>query len=126
MKKPLANSYNRLITPEEQRLYQHWTEQVSLREPIELIEQFRLLFIVGSGYPDRQATQILERILASKLVQEDFIFILNRCCYIVLNSWGTLPNRRNLVDQFIQLFEGIDTARYTSHYPTRRQKKLFE
>ncbi|MGL5080957.1 MAG: hypothetical protein ACRC8A_05670 [Microcoleaceae cyanobacterium] len=126
MKKPLANSYNRLVTPEEQRLYDHWTKQVSLKGADELVEQFQLLFIVGSGYSDRQIAQALEKILNSKLAEEDFIFILNRCCYILLDGWHSAPNRREAVEQLIQLFEAVNTHSISLHLNSRRQKQLLE
>lgn len=61
MNKQSVSSYSRLISPEEQQLYDHLLERVEVESSSELIERIRLLFIEGSGYPDRHIAQALEK-----------------------------------------------------------------
>ena len=99
------NEYNRQSHEEEQLLYNHWLELVQVEQPIELIDRFRTLFIHGIGYPDRTITDALEKIAASKQGQQDFKYILNRCCHILINRWQTYPGKQAAIPELIAVFE---------------------
>jgi hypothetical protein len=100
---------------EEQKIYQHFIERAQVEDAEQLIERFRLLYLVGSGYPDPEIVQALEKIITAKVTEEEFNFIINRCCYILINRWHTMPNRRQAISQLIQLFEKA-TINYPSNY----------
>lgn len=113
-----SNSFSdssRLHHWQEQKIYDHFIERAQVEEAEELIERFRLLFIAGSGYPDPEIAQALEKIIAAKVTEEDFNFMINRCCYIVINRWHIMTNRRKAIYQFIQLFEKAN-INYSSNY----------
>ncbi|MCW6048784.1 hypothetical protein K4039_01485 [Lyngbya sp. CCAP 1446/10] len=99
------NDYNRQIQEEEQLLYNHWLELVQVEQPIELIDRFRTLFIHGNGYGDRTIAEALEKIAASPYAQQEFKYILNRCCHILINRWQTYPSKQAAIPELIALFE---------------------
>lgn len=100
-----TNSYNRQIHQEEQLLYNHWLELVQVEPPEVLIDRFRTLFIHCSGYPDRSIAEALEKIAASKHAEQEFKYILNRCCHILINRWQTYPSKQAAIPELIALFE---------------------
>ncbi|MEG4497260.1 hypothetical protein QUB05_08285 [Microcoleus sp. F10-C6] len=100
------NDYNRQShEEEEQLLYNHWLELVQVEPPAELISRFRTLFIHGIGYPDRSVADALEKIAASKHAEQEFKYILNRCCHILINRWQTYPSKQAAIPELIALFE---------------------
>ena len=99
------NDYNRQSQEQEQLLYNHWLELVQVEQPAELISRFRTLFIEGSGYPDRSVADALEKIAASEQAQQEFKYILNRCCHILINRWQTYPNKQAAIPELIALFQ---------------------
>ena len=99
------NDYNRQSHEEEQLLYKHWLELVQREQPAELISRFRTLFIQGTGYPDRSIAEALEKIAASKHAEQEFKYILNRCCHILINRWQTYPSKQAAIPELIALFE---------------------
>ncbi|MEG4800900.1 hypothetical protein QUB63_13370 [Microcoleus sp. ARI1-B5] len=99
------NDYNRQSHEEEQLLYNHWLELVQVEQPIELINRFRTLFIRGTGYPDRTVADALEKIAASQHAEQEFKYILNRCCHILINRWQTYPSKQAAIPELIALFE---------------------
>ena len=99
------NDYNRQSQQQEQLLYNHWLELVQVEQPAELISRFRTLFIDGSGYPDRSVADALEKIAASENAQQEFKYILNRCCHILINRWQTYPNKQAAIPELIAVFE---------------------
>lgn len=107
MNNTLKEGYNRESHPEEQLLYNHWLDQVQVEQPPELIERFRSLFIEGAGYPDPEIAAALEKLIASKNAGEEFKFILNRCCHILINRWQTYPAKHTAIPELIGLFECI-------------------
>ena len=99
------NDYNRQSQEQEQLLYNHWLELVQVEQPAELISRFRTLFIEGSGYPDRSVADALEKIAASEHAEQEFKYILNRCCHILINRWQTYPNKQAAIPELIAVFE---------------------
>ncbi|MEG4320508.1 MULTISPECIES: hypothetical protein [unclassified Microcoleus] len=99
------NDYNRQSLEEEQLLYNHLLELVQVEQPIELINRFRTLLIHGTGYPDRTVADALEKIATSKHAEQEFKYILNRCCHILINRWQTYPGKQAAIPELIALFE---------------------
>ena len=100
-----TDSYNRQTHQEEQLLYNHWLELVKVESPAELISRFRTLFIHGTGYPDRSIVEALEKIAASPHAEQEFKYVLNRCCHIPINRWQTYPGKQAAIPELIALFE---------------------
>ncbi|MEG4520335.1 MULTISPECIES: hypothetical protein [unclassified Microcoleus] len=99
------NDYNRQSHEEEQLLYKHWLELVQREQPAELISRFRTLFIQGIGYPDRSIADALEKIARSEHAEQEFKYILNRCCHILINRWQTYPSKQAAIPELIAVFE---------------------
>lgn len=96
---------NRIISQEEQHLYNHWLACVNTNTPEQLVDRFRALFIEGTGYPERDIAQTLDAILASRHVEHYFQYILNRCCHILINRWQSRPHCHTAIVDLVQLFE---------------------
>ncbi|NET31987.1 MAG: hypothetical protein F6K19_08285 [Cyanothece sp. SIO1E1] len=97
--------YNRRIGIEEQKLYDHLLERIEFESPDQLIERFKVLFIEGMGYPDRRVTSALDSVINSKRIDEDFRFVLNRCCHILINRWLTRSHLQSAIPDLVNLFE---------------------
>ncbi|MBW4487837.1 MAG: hypothetical protein KME12_08610 [Trichocoleus desertorum ATA4-8-CV12] len=95
---------NRLISSQEQKLYNHLLQCVEVENPQQLIERFRCLFLHGRGYPDADIQKVVEQ-LATSEVAENFPFILNRCCYICINRWQWQPRTQTAIAELIALFD---------------------
>lgn len=90
---------------DEQILYDHliyWTQKES---PHELIERFRCLFVDGVGYTDPEIEAALYRIIAVLPSEQDFINMLCRCCYILINRWQMLSHNQNAIADLVALFK---------------------
>jgi len=100
-----TNIHNRQITPEEQELYDHLLYLANFESPSQLIERFRCLFVDATGYPDGRISSALERIATSKFADQEFRFILNRCCHILINRWQTRSQYHVAIPELIALFD---------------------
>ena len=70
-------------------LYDHFL-YLRREEPCQvLVERFYRLFIEGVEYPDRAIAAARDRIITadSRWAVHEFLNILNRCCYILVNHW---------------------------------------
>lgn len=97
---------NRQISPEEQRIYAYFLELVETAQPDESIERFRGLFIDG-GCPNFEVSQALSRIVMSRSVEEEFNFLLNRCCHILINRWQLSTRSNAAIPELIRQFEDL-------------------
>jgi hypothetical protein len=68
-------------------LYSHWLDLRKKELPDELINRFHCLFIDGLYYPDGEIFAAVNRLVMSPWAEEEFKFILNRCCYSLINYW---------------------------------------
>jgi hypothetical protein len=102
--------YNRPIMQEEQMIYDHLLYWIELESPTEMITRFQTLFISGVGYPEQKISQALKKIVGSDLATEDFRYILNRCCHILINRWQARPQAQLAIPQLVQLFESPPQA----------------
>jgi hypothetical protein len=98
-------SYTRQSSPAEQKLYQYWLKLAQIEPPNRLIERFQLLFVEGGTYPDKEIVQTLDEIIASKYAEQQFKFVINRCCHILINRWQIHPQQRDAIPQLIACFE---------------------
>jgi hypothetical protein len=100
-----TSRYNRPITLEEQKLYDHLLYWIELESPNEMIARFQSLFINGVGYPDAEISQALKQVIGSELATEDYRYVLNRCCHILINRWQSRPQSQLAILQLLKLFE---------------------
>lgn len=111
---------NRGITPEEQRLYDHLLNLVQTESPQALNERFRLLFVEGTGYPDLAFQQDLDRLIQSNPSTQEFCFILNRCCHILINRWQSRPQHHGAITELISSFDSTPTRPVTADFGRSR------
>jgi hypothetical protein len=109
------------ISLEEQILYDHLMYCVQRESPTQLIARFRQLFIEGKDYPDRQIPTVLGRIIASKLAEQEFTNILNRCCHILVNRWQKHPKYKDAIAPLVALFKSP-----TSQFDNRGLQELVQ
>ena len=89
----------------EQRLYDHIVSCVQTESAAQVIERFRKLFIDGMGYPDREIEATLYSIVSVKRSDQDFKYILHRCCYIPINRWQLHSQNKLAIANFVALFK---------------------
>jgi hypothetical protein len=104
---------NRQITLEEQKLYDHLLYWIEIESPDAMLERFRMLFIDGTRYPDHDIVAALDKVISSKLASEEFRYILNRCCHILINRWQTRSQSQMAIPDLINLFETCSTLSAT-------------
>jgi hypothetical protein len=118
-------------------LYNHFLSLVEQETPDRLLERFQILFMDGRGYPDRAVTQALEELLTARISDQDFIYILNRCCHILVNRWqlgdrhsdrksdrGDRPMQS--VIPLVELFSQPPINKNGTHYRTRTLTRLHQ
>lgn len=89
----------------EQILYDHIVSCVQTESSAQVIERFRKLFIDGMGYPDREIEATLYSIVSIKRSDQDFKYILHRCCYIPINRWQLHSQNKLAIANLVALFK---------------------
>lgn len=118
---------NRQVEHQEQQLYDHLLNIVQTELPSQLVHRFRMLFVDGSGYPDPEIMAALDKIVASKLADQEFRYVLNRCCHILINRWQARPQFQSYISDLVDLFEAYPQPRsyeYSRSKTTRRLREL--
>lgn len=119
-----TNSDIRHTSPEEQQLYDHLLYCVQVESPTQLIERFQRLFLDGARYGEPQVWLALEKVATSKRAEQEFKFVLNRCCHILINRWQLQPQLQAAIPELVSLFDDPpDPARVQSR-GARRLREL--
>ena len=118
--------YNRPVDQEEQKLYDHLLLLVQSELPTQLIARFRTLFVDGVGYREPEIVAALDRITSSKLADQEFQFVLNRCCHILINRWQARPQLQAAIPELIAIFETNPAPSFTEYSRSRSTKRLRE
>ncbi|MGJ3250926.1 MAG: hypothetical protein ACFE0J_07315 [Elainellaceae cyanobacterium] len=119
-------SYNRQISPDEQKVYDHLLHWIELESPDRMIQRFRSLFIEGHSYSDPEIAAALDRVTASHVATEDFRYVLNRCCHILINRWQARPQLQLSIPDLIDQFESVPDAPTVGHLRYRSTRRLRE
>ena len=90
---------------EEQQLYDHLLYCVQVESCSQLIDRFRSLFLDGVRYEDPQVWLALEKVAMNKRAEQEFKFVLNRCCHILINRWQMQPQLQRAIPDLVALFE---------------------
>ncbi|MBD2056844.1 hypothetical protein H6F88_12605 [Oculatella sp. FACHB-28] len=117
---------NRQITRHEQEIYDHLLHWIELEPPDRLIKRFRCLFIDGTGYPDADIAASLDAVTASGLASEEFRYVLNRCCHILINRWQARSQFQMAIPELVGLFETIPAEPVTGIKRSRSVRRLRE
>jgi hypothetical protein len=118
--------YNRQVDHEEQQLYDHLLSIVQSEMPSQLVQRFRQLFIDGVGYPDASILASLDKVAASKAAEQEFRFVLNRCCHILINRWQARPQFQAAIPELVALFETAPTRTVLEVSRARSVRRLRE
>jgi len=120
------SSVNTQVAHHDQSLYEHFLERVTQEPPERLLERFRLLFLEGASYPDPEIRQALEQILLSRITDQEFAFLLNRCCYILINHWRLNDRNNAAILQLIDLLREVPVNRSGTLYRARTTVRLHQ
>jgi hypothetical protein len=111
---------------EEEQLYDHLLYCVQVESCSQLIERFRALFLDGVRYEEPQVWLALEKVAMNKRAEQEFKFVLNRCCHILINRWQLQPQLQGAIPELVALFENPpDPARVQSR-GARRLRHLVQ
>ena len=91
----------------EEELYTHFLQCIKTESSAAIIERFRYLFIKGTGYEEHNIKVALDRLVSSKTAEAEFLFILNRCCHIIINQWQMQPNLKPDIPKLIAEFDHV-------------------
>lgn len=103
----------------EDILYEHlqyWRKQ---EPPHKMIERFRSLFLDAANYPDSSVTNALLGLAEQSTADREFKYVLNRCCYTLINLWYTQPRDHWAIPELVRLLE--NAADVTSLDPRSRK-----
>ncbi len=91
----------------EDLLYQHWQYWRKQEAPHELIERFRRLFFDVTHYSDSSIANALLSLSEQDTADRQFKYVLNRCCYTLINLWYTQPRDHWAIPELVQLFDNL-------------------
>lgn len=106
----LIDKHNRNTNAQEQLIYDHLLSCVQAESPEQLINRFRSLFVDGLGYPEPEIRQALNQVIASRLADREFKFVLNRSCHILINQWRTHCQQQTAIPELIGLFDSYSAS----------------
>lgn len=111
---------------EEQQLYDHLLYCVQVESCNQLIERFRSLFLDGPRYEDPVVWTALERVATSKQAEQEFKFVINRCCHILINRWQMQPQLHWAIPELVTLFENPPDPSKVKSRGARRLRHLVQ
>lgn len=118
------SQYSRDTYEDEQKIYDHLLNLVQSELPEQLVSRFRQLFVEGDGYPDPEIMAALDRIAESKQADQDFQFVLNRCCHILINRWQARPQSQAVIPELVSVFDATPTRRVLNFSRSRSVRRL--
>jgi hypothetical protein len=120
----ITSRHNRPISPDEQMIYDHLLQCIEVESPDEMLARFKLLFIDGVHYPHTEVVAALDRVTSSRLAEEEFRFVLNRCCHILINRWQARSQSQLAIPRLIDLFETANPSSYAGFIRSRFVTRL--
>lgn len=117
-----ANYRNNFESPEQQ-VYDHLLSCVRSESSDKTLERFKLLFFNGGVYPDPKINEAMEKIVLARDAEANFTLFLNRCCYIIINSWQLSPHTQSAIPELIKTIENTPT---TNNIYARKHKRLLQ
>lgn len=118
-----STNHNRKSTGQEQLLFNHLQHLACQQEPELSIDNFRTLFIDGSGYFIPEVWQAMEAIIDTDPNEAEFHHILNRSCYILINRWLQNPQLQKSIPDLVDLFQ-VKPNRLPPSWTSKRLRTL--
>ncbi len=112
------------LTFEEQKIYDHLLHWVNHESPEDLIARFEHLFIDSTLYNDPEIAQALARVTSQPNAKEEFRYILNRCCHILINRWQSRPQSQSAIPKLIDLFDNVSPSMPGGLHRAQSAKRL--
>jgi hypothetical protein len=109
---------------EEQNLYDYFMYTVQNYAPKDVLQNFRSVFLDGSSKKNEHIYSVLEKILKSGNIDQEYKFILNRCCHILINRWQMQPSNQWAIPDLVSLFDDIREAKASVPRTTSQIRKL--
>lgn len=122
----LTDSEIRQTSLAEQKLYDHLLNCVQNESPEQMIKRFQSLFLEGARYVDPHIWSALETLATDKRAEEEFKFVLNRCCHILINRWHIQPQLHRAIPELVGLFENPYAYRMVYSRGARRLRQLVQ
>ena len=110
LKEVVISGHERFVretNQEEHILYEHWLKIVQTHAPDDAIEEFKSLFIRAKDYNYPDVRSALFKIVNSKQAEQQFSFVLNRCCHILINRWQMQPLLQTAIPDLVACFDGL-------------------
>ncbi|MEN9227366.1 MAG: hypothetical protein Q6L54_01755 [Gloeomargarita sp. HHBFW_bins_205] len=113
-----------LSNPDEEVIYAGVYRWVRQETPEQVLARFWELFTELRG--EASVVRALERVVSHGDAPKRFRYILNRCCYILVNYWRNQPQYREAMDRLVELLRrptpvrGLDRGR-----PVGTLRRLF-
>ena len=111
---------------EEQQLYDHLLYCVQVESPTQMIERFQKLLLDGSRYDEPKIWMILEKLAVDKQAEQEFKFVLNRCCHILINRWQLQPQLQSGIPALVDMLKNLPAQGMTRSRGVRRMRQLLE
>lgn len=112
------------LKQEEQKIYNRFLELAKTQDPDLTIGHFRDLFIKATGSEEREMRLALEKIVNAPNAEVEFIFLLNRCCHIIINRWQMHPNLKSKIPELIEEIELVSPPGSACSRSSRKLRKL--
>ena len=119
-----TDSNSKSTNPQAQQLYDHLLRLAQSLPPPEMIERFRHLFFDTAGYDYPQVASALQELALSKQAEEEFRFIINRCFYILVNTWQIQPQFQSAIPDLVSLLEEPVVLGSTHSRGVRRVREM--
>jgi len=105
------NNYLRQNQTDEQNLYDYFLYSVQEESSKDVLQNFRTVFVEGSSLKNELIYSVLEKVLKGENIEQNYKFILNRCCHILVNRWQMQPQTQGAIPELISLFDEIRLPR---------------
>lgn len=109
---------------EEQQLYDYFMFVVQNESPKDVLDNFRTVFLDGSSQKNELIYSVLEKLLKGENIEQNYKFILNRCCHILINRWQMQTHTQSAIPELVNLFEVIRPPRPNTPRTTSQIRQL--
>lgn len=121
-----SNSHFQQISPEEQKLYDYFSDAVHTISPEVLLLEFQDFLIEGKNSPNPELHQAFNLILKSQKKHKTFNNFMARCCHILIHHWHSQSQAQQEIFKLIHIFDSWSTGRVSASLHSGRLQKLLQ